>query len=150
MFIIWAFVRVDVSLHHQLHDRLRPWHGLMLAAFFVGAGVSLVESTPDLAAVSLDRAFLAVLSGLFAVVVFQFTVGNVWGYAVEYVNAGGSWTDPPFLAPFALAGVAGVAAGAWTGEVAVGAWAAFWAFVVGSAVVAVGAWVAVGYRESSG
>ena len=123
-----------------LRDRLRPWHGVMLAVFAVGTSISLLRA----GIVTVETALRAVLSGLLGLVVFQFTVGNVWGYAVEYHNAGGAWTDPPFLAPFVAAGVAGVAVR--TGSAGLGAWVAFWAFVVVAAVVALGAWFVAGYR----
>jgi len=123
-----------------LRDRLRPWHGVMLVVFVAGTGVALLR----IGTVTSDSALRAVLAGLFGLVIFQFTVGNVWGYAVEYHNAGGSWTDVPFLTPF----VAGVAAGVYTGSVGVGLWVAFWAFVIVAAGVAVAAWVVAGYREA--
>jgi hypothetical protein len=124
-----------------LRDRLRPWHGVMLVVFVVGTSVALLRT----GTVTGDTAFRAVLSGLFGLVVFQFTVGNVWGYAVEYHNTGGSWTDVPFLTPFVAAGVA---TGVTTGSVGVGLWVAFWAFVIVAALVAVGAWFVTGYRET--
>jgi hypothetical protein len=127
----------------QLRERLRPWHGVMLVVFVVGASLSLQRA----GGVTGETVVRAVLSGLLGLVIFQFTVGNVWGYAVEYYNAGGSWTDLPFLTPFAVAGVAGVATAVYTGSVGAGAWVAFWAFVVVAAVVALAAWVAAGYHE---
>jgi hypothetical protein len=127
-----------------LRDRLRPWHGVMLVVFVAGTGVALLR----IGTVTSDSALRAVLAGLFGLVIFQFTIGNVWGYAVEYHNAGGSWTDVPFLTPFVAAGVAGVAAGVYTGSVGVGLWVAFWAFVIVAAGVAVAAWVVAGYREA--
>ncbi|MFB6103446.1 MAG: hypothetical protein ABEJ73_12910 [Haloplanus sp.] len=42
--------------------------------------------------------------------------------------------------------VAGVVAGVHVGSVALGAWMAFWVFVV--AAVALGAWFVTGYREA--
>jgi hypothetical protein len=128
-----------------LRDRLRPWHALMVAVLLVGTGVSLWRA----GTVTQRTAFRALLSGLFGLVLFQFSVGNVWGYAVEYHNAGGEWTDRPFLTPFVLAGVAGVAAGVLRGSVGLGVWVAFWAFVVVAAAVALGAWVLAGYREGA-
>lgn len=128
-----------------LQDRLRPWHALMLAVFAVGAGSSLLRT----GIVTVGNGFIAVLSGLFAVVIFQFTVGNVWGYAVEYYNAGGDWTDTPFLAPFIVGGIAGIALGIRFESVALGAWVAFWMFTITAALVAVGVWFFVGYREQS-
>lgn len=135
-----------------LSDRLRPWHGLMLLAFLFGAGVSIarrgsagVFALPDL--------FVPLLAGLFAVVVLQFTVGNVWGYAVEYVNAGGSWTDLPFLAPFVVGlltagAVLLVNPGQFTAPVFVAAlWTGFWGFVAAAGVIAVVVWFLSGYRD---
>jgi hypothetical protein len=127
-----------------LRDRLRPWHGVMLVVFVVGTSAALLRT----GTVTGDTVFRAVLSGLFGLVVFQFTVGNVWGYAVEYYNTGGSWADVPFLTPFVAAGVAGVATGVATGSIGVGLWVAFWAFVIVAALVAVGAWFVAGYREA--
>jgi hypothetical protein len=91
----------------------------------------------------------AVLQGLFGLVIFQFTVGNVWAYAVEYVNAGGQWTDLPFVAPFAVAGLAAVATHRLTTNLGVAVWAAFWTFAVVAGLVASVVWVAVGYRDSA-
>ncbi len=127
----------------SLHDRLRPWHGVMLAVFLLGAGLSLVRN----GALTTRTVSLALLSGLFGLVVFQFTVGNVWGYAVEYYNEGGQWTDLPFLVPFVAAGLAGAAVALRFESLAVGAWTAFWTFVVVAGLVAIAAWVAVGYRD---
>ena len=127
-----------------LRERLRPWHALMLAVFLVGTTVSLLRADT----VTTGSAMRAVLSGLFGLVLFQFTVGNVWGYAVEYYNAGGSWTDVPFLTPFVVAAGTGVAAAVRTGSVGLGAWVAFWAFVIVAAVVALSAWFVAGYREA--
>jgi hypothetical protein len=118
---------------------------LLVVVLGVGTGVSLVRGD----AVTGRTVGRALLAGLVGVVVFQFTVGSVWGYVVEYRNAGGAWTDRPFLAPFVLAGVAGAAAGLARGSVALAAWVAFWAFVIAAATVAVGAWVVVGYRDRS-
>jgi hypothetical protein len=118
----------------------------MLVVLAAGTGLSLWRAD----ALTTATAFRALLTGLFGLVLFQFTVGNVWGYAVEYYNAGGSWTDPPFLAPFVVAVLGGGAAAVREGSVAVGAWVAFWLFVVAAAVLAVGAWLVVGYREAAG
>jgi len=127
-----------------LRDRLRPWHGVMLAVFVVGTSVSLLRAGTATG----GTVMRAVIAGLFGLLVFQFTVGNVWGYAVEYHNAGGSWTDLPFLTPFVTAGVAGVATAVYTGNVGAGAGVAFWVFVAVAAVVALAASFAVGYRET--
>jgi hypothetical protein len=127
----------------SLCNRLRPWYGLMLVTFLVGTAVSLGRAD----AVTQAAAFRAVLAGLFSVVIFQFTVGNVWGYAVEYANAGGSWTDAPFLAPFAVAlgGLATVFLAVRDPFAAL--WTGFWAFVVTAAVVALVVRFYAGYRE---
>ena len=127
-----------------LRDRLRPWHALMVVVFLVGTAVVLLR----VERLTTRSVLGAVLSGLFGLFVFQLTLGSVWGYAVEYHNAGGEWTDPPFLAPFVAAGVTGVGVAVRTGSAGVGAWVAFWAFVVVAAVVALGAWVVAGYREA--
>jgi hypothetical protein len=116
----------------------------MAVVFVVGTSLSLQRA----GGVSGGTVLRAVLSGLFGLVIFQFTVGNVWGYAVEYYNAGGSWTDLPFLTPFVAAGVTGIVTAVYTGSVGAGAWVAFWAFVVVAAVVALGAWFVAGYREA--
>jgi len=127
-----------------LRHRLRPWHALMLAVFLVGTAVSLLRADAPTGGAVLR----AVLAGLLGLVLFQFTVGNVWGYAVEYRNAGGSWTDLPFLTPFVAAGAAGVGVALRFDSAGVGAWAAFWVFVIVAAVVALGAWFVAGYREA--
>jgi hypothetical protein len=127
-----------------LRDRLRPWHALLLAVFAVGTAVALLRT----GSITTRSVLRAVLSALFGLVVFQFTVGSVWGYAVEYHNTGGSWTDVPFLTPFAVACLAGVVVGIRSGSAGLAAWTGFWAFVVVAAVVAVGAWVAAGYRQA--
>ncbi|WP_049890439.1 hypothetical protein [Halogeometricum borinquense] len=134
-----------MALQNRLRDRLRPWHALMLAVFLAGFALSL-QDTP----LGRDSAFVAVISGLAAVVAFQFTVGNIWGYAVEYYNAGGSWTDLPFLTPF----VAAIAVGAVTyfridPVLGAAAWAAFWTFIVVAGIVAVVTQFSAGYREST-
>jgi hypothetical protein len=116
----------------------------MVAVFLVGTAVVLLRAGN----VTTQSMLRAVLSGLFGLLIFQFTVGNVWGYAVEYRNAGGEWTDLSFLTPFVAAGLAGVVVGVRTGSVGLAAWTAFWTFVVVAAVVAVGAWLAVGYRQA--
>jgi hypothetical protein len=92
---------------------------------------------------------MAVVGGLTGLLVFQFTVGNVWAYAVEYRNSGGRWTDLPFVAPFAVAAAGAGGTYLWTSSVAAAGWAAFWTFAVAAAVVALVAWLSVGYREAS-
>jgi hypothetical protein len=138
-----------VSLALGLRDRLRPFHGLVALVFLLGTGASLWRRTGDPTAVGPFVVLLAVTEGLLALVLFRFTVGTVWAYVVEYLNAGGSAAGAPVLLPFAAAGAVGVAAGFGEG-VAAGAWAAFWAFVVVAGLVTVGAWVRVGYREAGG
>lgn len=130
----------------SLQNRLRPWHALMLAVFLAAGGLTLARAD----AVTTTTGFEAVLYGLLAVVLFQFTVGNVWSYAVEYRNAGGRWTDAPFLAPFVVAAVAGATVLASSGSLGAAAWTAFWGFVVAAAVTAVVVWLAVGYRDAGG
>jgi hypothetical protein len=116
----------------------------MLTVFLLGTGISLFRA----GSYASEAWFEAVVSGLFALVVFQFTVGNVWGYAVEYRNAGGRWSDSVFVAPFAVATLAAVALAVSTGDVWAGVWLGFWVFVVAAGVVAAGVWFAVGYRRS--
>ncbi|QZP38859.1 hypothetical protein [Halobaculum magnesiiphilum] len=127
-----------MSLRTRLRDRLRPWHGLMLAVFLAGAGTRLMDGA---------RPLFAVLVGLFWLVIFQFTVGNVWGYAVEYRNAGGDWGDAAFVAPFAVAFLAGATLYAVSRNLGAAASAAFWVFVAATAVTAVVVNLLVGYRE---
>jgi hypothetical protein len=124
----------------------------MLLAFLVGAGFSLARrGSPG--GIALVDLMSALLIGLFAVVLLQFTVGNVWGYAVEYANAGGSWTDWPFLVPFGagllvIVAVLVVNPGMTTVPVIAAAlWSGFWGFVIAAAVVALVVRVSLGYRE---
>lgn len=134
----------------SLRDRLRPWYGLLALTFLVGFGFSLAEVEQ----IAVNNAMFAVISGLVAVVVLQFTVGNVWAYAVEYANAGGSWTDTPFVLPFVVAGLVAVTvllvtAGPTTAAVLWAAlWSGFWGFVATAAVVALTVRVYTGYREA--
>lgn len=116
----------------------------MLLTFLGGAGVSLSRAD----AISSRSALVALVAGLLAVVVLQFTVGNVWGYAVEYANAGGSWTDAPFLAPFAAALVGFGAVLAIRGSVFAALWTGFWLFVIIAALVALVVRFYVGYAEA--
>ncbi|RLM89835.1 hypothetical protein D3D02_08215 [Halobellus sp. Atlit-38R] len=139
-----------MSLHQRFRDRLRPWHLLDLAAFLFGAGWSLwrnsagFETTPPLFAL-----VTAIVSGLLAVVVLRFTLGNLWGYAVEYANAGGQWSDLAFLVPVG-SGLAGVVVTyAVTTDLGAAAWAGFWTFAVVAGVVAVAVSFAAGYRGTS-
>ncbi|QCC47071.1 hypothetical protein [Halobellus limi] len=141
-----------MSLHHRLHDRLRPWYFLDVAAFLLGAVGSLrraLSGFGELTSLTPFEAVTAVASGLFAVVVLRFTVGNLWGYAVEYANAGGQWSNLPFLVPVG-GGLAAVAVTyAATTSLGAAAWAGFWAFAVAAGVVAVAVSLAAGYSEAS-
>jgi len=139
-----------MALHDRVRDRLRPWHALMLAVFLVGVGLSVARSAPFPAGIGAPDLLLFVINGLFWVVIFRFTVGNVWAAAVEYRNAGGAWSDAPFLAPFALAGAAAAAVYALTRSLAGAASAAFWVFVLALAATAVVVNLAVGYRAGDG
>ncbi len=121
----------------------------MMLVLLLGTGASLWRRTGDPTAVGPLVVLLAVTEGLLALVLFRFTVGNVWAYVVEYLNAGGSAVEAPVLLPLAAAGVVGVVAGFGEG-VATGAWAALWAFVVVAGLVTVGVWARVGYREAGG
>ena len=129
----------------SLQDRFRPWHGLLLFVFLAAAGLSLARAE----ALTPVAALAATLYGLLALVLFQFTVGNVWAYAVEYRNTGGAWSDLPFLAPVVFGAGWGVYAFSTTSSLGVAAWAAFWGFAVVAAITAVAVWLVVGYRESS-
>jgi hypothetical protein len=140
-----------MALHRLVGDRFRPWYVLLGVVFLAASAWSIRDATSPL---SLPALLYATLEGLLWTVGFQFTVGAVWAYAVEYRAAGGDWTDAPFVAPFVVAVLAGAAAVAAAGgdrtqAVAVAAWAGFWAFVVAVAVLAVLVWVARGYREAA-
>ena len=117
----------------------------MLAAFLVGGGAYLVRAD----GVTLGTVPAAVLYALFAVVLFQFTVGNAWAYAVEYRNAGGRWSDLPFLAPVLVGVLSGATVLVTTNSLGAAVWSAFWGFVVVAPVTAVVVWLLVGYREAS-
>ncbi|QLG27884.1 hypothetical protein HUG10_10105 [Halorarum halophilum] len=129
----------------SLQDRLGPWHGLLILVFLVATGLSLARAEELTAVAGLS----AVLYGLLAVVLLQFTVGNVWAYAVEYRDAGGAWSDLPFLAPLVFGVCWGVFAFSTTRSVGVAAWAAFWGFAIVAAITAVAVWLLLGYREGS-
>jgi hypothetical protein len=141
-----------MSLQSAIRDRFRPWHLLDVGAFLLGAGGSIrrtVSGFDEFASLTAFAAVTAVVSGLFAVVVLRFTLGNLWGYAVEYVNAGGQWTDLPFLVPVG-GGLAAVAVTyAATTSLGAAAWAGFWTFAVAAGVVAVAVSLAAGYSEAS-
>ncbi len=121
----------------------------MLAVFVAGAGLSAARNAPFPAGVGVPELVLFTIEGLFGLVIFQFTVGNVWAAAVEYRNAGGSWRDLPFLAPVGLAGAAGATLYAASGNVGVAASVAFWVFVGATGVIAVAVNVVVGYTETA-
>ncbi|WP_277555119.1 hypothetical protein [Halobaculum limi] len=127
-----------MALHHRVAAQLRPWHALMLAVFLAGTALQLTRGLDPLS---------AALSGLFGLVIFQFTVGNVWAAAVEYRNAGGRWRDLPFLVPIGLAAFAATTLYAVSENVAVAASAAFWVFVGATAVTAVVVNLVVGYHQ---
>ena len=150
----------DVSLQSALSDRVRPWHLLDVAAFLFGAVGSIQRATPGvdgltglpvvaITGISLLAAVTAVVSGLFAVVVLRVTVGSLWGYAVEYTNAGGQWSDRPLLVPVGSGLVAVVATYAVTERLGAAAWAGVAAFALAAGVVAVAASFAAGYRDSA-
>ena len=148
----------------SVDDHIRPWHGLMFAAFCLGAGLA-VREVDTTAGLGPEAVFLPVMQGLLAVVAFQFTVGSVWSYAVEYRNHGGDWTDHTLLAPFALAvfgGLAAVAVGfANSAFTAVGfrdtavavlgtfLTGAFWTFVLAAVVVNLAAQALAGYTDAT-
>ncbi|ELZ94075.1 hypothetical protein C440_10658 [Haloferax mucosum ATCC BAA-1512] len=132
-----------MSLQNRLRERIRPWHAVIFTVFVVGTVWSLrgepIESLSVL---------MAVASGLLGAIVFQFTVGSIWGYVVEYHNAGGRWTDTPLLTPFAVAvAVGAVVYTTLTAELAVAAWGAFWAFAIAAGLVAVVTQFYAGYRS---
>jgi hypothetical protein len=141
----------------RLRGRFRPWYLLDVAAFLFGAGGSLErtlagELTRSPAAIGAITPFdvvVAVASGLLAVVVLRFTLGNVWAYAVEYANAGGRWSDLAFLLPVCGGVVALAVTYATTSNLWAAAWAGFWIFAGLAAVVAVAASVAAGYADVS-
>ena len=133
----------------SLQSRLRPWHGLMATVFVLGAGSSLLRAD----AFTLRSAMLATVTGLFGVVVFQFTVGTAWASAVEYRNAGGRWTDLAFVAPFGVGLVAAaaslsVAPRPTLAAVASALWAGVVVFAVAMAVTSLVVQILVGYRDS--
>lgn len=148
----------------SLPDRLRPWHGVLVTVFCLvtGAAVRDVDTTAGLGP---EAIYVPVMQGLLAAVVFQFTVGSVWGYVVEYREHGGGWTDNTLLAPFALAVLAGLTGTAvWltygmpvAGDLqalavaALGSflWAAFWGFVLSVVVVNLAAQLLKGYSDAT-
>lgn len=133
-----------MALRDRFRDRLRPWHGVMTVVFLAVTAWSLQGES-----LTVTSVLIAVIGGLTGLLVFQFTVGNVWAYAVEYRNTGGNWTDLPFVAPFGVAAAAAGATYLYTSSIAAAGWAAFWTFAVAAAVVALVVWLSVGYREAS-
>lgn len=141
-----------MSLQSALSDRFRPWYLVDTAAFLFGAGESIRRASPavdGLTDLSLIASVAGVVSGLLAVFVVRFTLGNLWGYAVEYANAGGQWSDLPFLVPVGGGFVAVAATYAVTESLAAAAWAGFWMFVIVAGAVAVAVSFAAGYQKSA-
>ncbi|MFW5935037.1 MAG: hypothetical protein ACOCQL_04225 [Halolamina sp.] len=139
-----------------LSDRFDPWHALLVAAFLVGAGGSLLSNTT--AGIGVTPVLIAVLTGLlwaFAVYVF---VGTFRNYVASYADGGGSLWDPRFLAPFVVGAIAAGVIAVWqpiehqsAGELAVDALTVgFWAFVIAMAVLLTASYVLAGYREATG
>ncbi len=137
-----------------LPDRFEPWHVLVVAAFLVGAGGSLLGSGAEgfVLVIGLQTA----LSGLlwaFAVYIF---VGTFRNYVTSYSETGGSLWDPRFLAPFAVGALAAAALVGWrlpeegvTPSLVAGALSAgFWAFVLAMVAVLTASYVVAGYREA--
>jgi len=141
-----------VSLPHRIRDRVRPWYLLDVIAFLFGASLSGIRPAAILRGVPPDTLVLveAVVSGLLGVVVLRFTLGNAWAYAVEYVTAGGSWTDGPLWAPAAAGTVAAVASYAVTTSVGAAVWTGFWVFAFAAGVAAVAVSFMTGYRRGAG
>ncbi|QKY20287.1 hypothetical protein B4589_007805 [Halolamina sp. CBA1230] len=137
-----------------LPERFEPWYLLVVAAFLVGSGASLLGSGTG--GFVLVIGLTAVLSGLlwaFAVYVF---VGTFRNYVTSYADSGGSLWNPRFLAPFVVGALAGGVVyvtrpieGKPTTELVVGALSAgFWAFVIAMIVVLTASYVIAGYREA--
>ncbi|WP_396612112.1 hypothetical protein ACH9L7_02170 [Haloferax sp. S1W] len=133
-----------MPLQTRLRNWFRPWHAVVFAVFAAGTAWSLRGKPLELSTV-----LIAVAGGLFGAVVFQFTVGSVWAYIVEYANAGGKWTDGPFLVPFGIGLTTGAVTYVYEASVGAAAWAGFWAFVVSAAALAIIAQFYAGYRESA-
>ena len=138
-----------------LRDRVEPWHALLIVAFLVGAGGSVLGNTA--AGVGVMIVLTAVLSGLlWAFTVYVF-VGTFRNYVTSYAETGGSLWDPRFLAPFAVGGVAAAAALGWQLTDAEFAWpmvtdaltVGFWAFVLSMIVMLTASYVVAGYREAA-
>ena len=142
-----------VSLQQRARDRIHPWYLLDALAFLFGAAATPGVSPRILRGDTRPDALVlvtAVVSGLLGVVVLRVTLGNAWAYAVEYVDAGGAWTDGPLWAPAAAGVVAAVASYAATAGLGVAVWTGFWTFAFAAAVAAVVVQFAAGYRQNSG
>ena len=140
-----------MPLHRRVSDRLRPWYLLDVLAFLFGASSTLwraADGFGELAVLTPLAAVTAVASGLFAVVVLRFTVGNLWAYAVEYANAGGQWSDLAFLVPVCGSAAAVLVTYAANSNFWAAAWAGFWIFAALAAVVAVVVSFASGYADA--
>jgi len=137
-----------------LPDRFEPWHLLVVAAFLVGAGASLLGSGFE--GFPLVIGLNALLSGLFWAFGVYIFVGTFRNYVASYAETGGSPWNPRFLAPFA-AGVVAAAAVVIAEPIERDSLAAlavdalqvgFWAFVLAMAAVLLGSYVVAGYREA--
>jgi len=137
-----------------LPDRFEPWYLLVLAAFLVGAGGSLLGSGVE--GIGLVDALNALLGGLlwaFAVYVFVSTFRN---YVTSYAEGGGSLWDPRFLAPFVVGALAGVVVYVWqpiagqssTALLVDALTVGFWAFVLSMIAMLTTSYVIAGYRET--
>ncbi|MFB6252520.1 MAG: hypothetical protein ABEI27_12705 [Halobellus sp.] len=141
-----------MALPRPLPDEFRLWYLLDVAAFVVGVWTWFRQSSDSVAdLLSLDPLLiaLATVSGLLAVFILRVTVGNLWGYAVEYANAGGEWTDLPFLATFGIGAAGAIVAYVATSSLGTAAWAGFWTFAFGAVGVGIVVHLATGYREAS-
>jgi hypothetical protein len=140
-----------MSLQSAVRDRFRPWYVLDVAAFLFGFGGSLERSAGAAVLPSLEPfdVVVATVVGLFVVVIFRLTVGNLWAYAVEYANAGGQWTDLPFLVPIGGGVTAAAVTYAATADLGAAAWAGFWTFAVVAGIVAIAISFAAGYHNGA-
>ncbi|ADQ66535.1 hypothetical protein C499_02222 [Halogeometricum borinquense DSM 11551] len=133
-----------MSLHNRLRNGLHSWNTVVFAVFLAGTAISLHGRPLELLPV-----LKSIASGVLGAILFQFTVGNVWGYAVEYRNTGGSVTDRRFLAPFVVAIAAGAVTYAYNATLDAAVWTAFWAFTIMMVLLALGIRFADGYREGA-
>ena len=135
-----------------LPDRFEPWHLLVVAAFFVGAGGSLAGATAIHVPALLAAAVSGVLWG-FAVYIFTSTFQN---YVGSYAETGGSLWDPRFLAPFVIGALTAAVVYVWepierastAALVADALQVGFWAFVLAMVLLLAGSYVLAGYREA--